>query len=69
MVQELFERGIKWPSMQKDCLNFVKGCITCQRVNIAKKGYHPMRAIHASLPGEHLAMDLAVGLEPSNEDD
>ena len=28
-----------------------------------------MRAIHATMPGEHLAIDLAVGLEPSNRDD
>ena len=24
-----------------------------------RKGYHPLKAIHATLPGEHLAMDLA----------
>jgi hypothetical protein len=28
-------------------------------MNIARKGYHPMKAVHAWLPGEHIAFDLA----------
>ena len=35
-------------------------------MNIAKKGYHPMKAILAHLPGEHFAMNL-VGLFPSSD--
>ena len=69
MIHKFYEYGIKWNNMQKDCSEYVKARITCQRVNIAKKGYHPLRAIHATLPGEHLAIDLAVGLEPSNRND
>jgi transposase InsO family protein len=38
-------------------------------VNIAKRGYRPMRAVRATMTGEHLAIDLAVGLKPSNRND
>lgn len=31
----------------------------CQYFNIARKGYHPLKPIHARLPGEHIAIDLA----------
>jgi hypothetical protein len=59
MVKAIHEEGATWPNLTDECLAFVKKCGECQRVNITRKGYHPMRAIHARLPGEHIAMDLA----------
>jgi hypothetical protein len=59
MVKQIHSLGKTWPLMAKDCLEFIQRCQECQRVNIARKGYHPMVAIHAQLPGEHMAMDLA----------
>jgi len=59
MVKQIHSLNKTWPNLAKDCLEFVQRCPECQRVNIARKGYHPMSAIHAQLPGEHMAVDLA----------
>lgn len=59
MVNALHLQGVTWPKLKDACLLHIKQCPACQHYNIAKKGYHPLKAIHATLPGEHLAMDLA----------
>ena len=45
--------------MHRDAVKTVQTCIECQKHNISKKGYHPLRPIHAYLPGDHWAIDLA----------
>ena len=67
MVRSIHDEGKTWPNLAKDCVDFIKRCVECQRFNIARKGYHPMKAIHAHLPGEHIAIDLA-GPFPESED-
>jgi hypothetical protein len=59
MVNHIHALNKTWPQLAKDCLEYVQRCTECQRVNIARKGYHPLSAIHAQLPGEHMAIDLA----------
>lgn len=59
MVKAIHERGHTWPKLREDCLAWVSKCGPCQHFNIARKGYHPLKAIHARLPGEHVAIDLA----------
>jgi len=66
MVNHIHSSNKTWPNLAKDCLEYVQRCQECQRVNIARKGYHPLSAIHAQLPGEHMAIDLAG---PFPEDD
>jgi hypothetical protein len=34
-----------WPNLKQDSLVFVGKCDTCQRFNIAKRGYHPLYPI------------------------
>jgi transposase InsO family protein len=58
MVKHIHSLQKTWPHLAKDCLEYVQRCQECQRVNIARKGYHPLSAIHAQLPGEHMAVDL-----------
>ncbi|KAF8923600.1 hypothetical protein BGZ47_004631, partial [Haplosporangium gracile] len=58
MVKHIHSLQKTWPNLAKDCLEYVQRCQECQRVNIARKGYHPLTAIHAQLPGEHMAVDL-----------
>jgi len=41
MIQDLHERGIKWNNMQKDCCDYVKSCITCQKGQHCQKGLSP----------------------------
>ncbi|HYT43837.1 MAG TPA: RNase H-like domain-containing protein, partial [Methylomirabilota bacterium] len=59
MVKTIQSNGMYWPYMLNDAVDFVKTCTECQRHNIVKKGYHPLRPIHAYLPGDHWAIDLA----------
>ncbi|KAK3819136.1 MAG: hypothetical protein JOS17DRAFT_778170 [Linnemannia elongata] len=59
MVDKIHAQDKTWPFMVKDCLEHVKKCPECQRINITRKGYHPLKAIHAHLPGEHMTVDLA----------
>jgi transposase InsO family protein len=60
MVKEIHNRGQTWPKLKEACLKWVSQCGPCQHFNIARKGYHPLKAIHARLPGEHVAIDLAT---------
>ena len=59
MVTALHLKGITWPKLKEECLQYIRQCTACQHYNIAQKGYHPLQAVHATLPGEHIAIDLA----------
>jgi hypothetical protein len=58
MVAAILEQGHFWLTLKKDALELLKSCITCQRYNIAKMGFHPLKTISAALPLDHLAIDL-----------
>jgi len=58
MVKAIHE-GNTWPNLQKDCLDLVAKCVHCEHFNIAKHGYHPLCTIHARMPEDHMAIDLA----------
>ncbi len=60
MATAILAKGVVWPKLREDCLHFVGRCGPCQHFNIARKGYHPLKAIHAELPGEHVSVDLAT---------
>jgi hypothetical protein len=66
MVDAIHEEGKTWPNLRQDCLDVVAKCVSCQRFNIAKRGYHPLRTIHARMPGDHVAIDLAGPFVESN---
>ncbi|KAJ8651197.1 hypothetical protein O0I10_013357, partial [Lichtheimia ornata] len=51
--------------MHQDAVETAKKCKECQMFNIAKKGYHPLRPIHAFLPADHWAIDLAGPFRPT----
>ena len=59
MVDAIHRQGFEWPKLKEMCLAWVSQCSACQHFNIARKGYNPLTAIHAELPFEHIAMDLA----------
>lgn len=59
MVNAIHERKLTWPYMRDECLEYVRKCVACQRFNIAKRGYHPLKTIHARMPMDHVAIDLA----------
>jgi transposase InsO family protein len=59
ITKALHSDGIHWNSMQKDAIEIVRKCTECQKYNIVRHGYHPLRPIHAYLPGDQWAIDLA----------
>ncbi|KAJ8651374.1 hypothetical protein O0I10_013106 [Lichtheimia ornata] len=66
MVKDIHHnQGYHWTNILHDAVDYVKKCQTCQRNNISKRGYHPLRPIYAYLPGDHWAMDLAGEFEES----
>ncbi|SAL97842.1 hypothetical protein [Absidia glauca] len=66
IVKTIHNNGIHWTNMKEQALELVKSCAQCQRFNIVKTGYNPHRPIHAMLPGDHWAIDLAGPL-PTTE--
>lgn len=63
MVEAIHRRRFEWPKLKKSCLDQVSSCPQCQHYIIARKGYHPLQAIHATLPGEHISIDGYVYYE------
>lgn len=59
ITKYLHSDGIHWNSMQKEAVDLVRKCNECQMHNIVKHGYHPLRPIHAYIPGDQWAIDLA----------
>ncbi len=43
----------------------IADCAPCQRYNIGKKGFHPLQTNTASLPWDHIAVDLVTPLPVS----
>jgi transposase InsO family protein len=68
MVNAIHGENKSWPNLLQSCVEFIKKCRECQRMNIARKGYHPMKAVHARLPGEHIAFDLAGPFTESGDE-
>ncbi|CDH61355.1 hypothetical protein RO3G_00241 [Lichtheimia corymbifera JMRC:FSU:9682] len=66
MVDYLHSNGLTWDNMHREAQGIVHSCDKCQRYNIGKVGYHPLRPIHAYLPGDHWAIDLAGPFDTSN---
>ena len=58
MHRSLVAQGFNWPGMLEHCKMKVKSCVSCQRYNIYQHGFHPLKSITASLPMDHVAVDL-----------
>jgi len=67
MVRAIHGENMTWPNMREDCVNHVARCVSCQRFNIAKRGYHPLKTIHARMPMDHVAIDLAGSFVESEQ--
>lgn len=59
LFKQVWSQGYYWPSLLKDCKRVTAQCQTCQQFNIVRQGFHPLNPIHAELPFDHLAIDLA----------
>lgn len=58
IVSDLHSEGIHWSNMKRDAQNIVSQCLPCQKINIGKHGYHPLRHVTSNAPGDHWAIDL-----------
>lgn len=59
IVKTLHNDGIHWPNLAVDAVELVKSCGSCQKHNITKRGYQPLRPIYSYIPGDHWSIDLA----------
>ncbi|KAG1121361.1 hypothetical protein G6F42_012503 [Rhizopus arrhizus] len=59
IVKSLHNDGLHWPNLAVDAVELVKGCTSCQKHNITKRGFQPLRPIYSYIPGDHWAIDLA----------
>ncbi|KAG1448544.1 hypothetical protein G6F56_008912 [Rhizopus delemar] len=66
MVKRLHQEGIHWPKLIDSCVKYVRNCRDCQRHNIQKRGYQPLRPIYSYLPGDHYAIDLGGPITTSS---
>jgi transposase InsO family protein len=57
--------GLTWPNIRADAQNCVSSCLPCQRYNIGKHGFHPLKNLKASLPFDHICIDVKNMVESS----
>ena len=58
MVQALKRKGIYWNKLQNQANDLVQACVQCQRHNVTRKGYNPLRPVTAPMPGDSWGVDL-----------
>ncbi|KAG2203804.1 hypothetical protein INT47_012737 [Mucor saturninus] len=59
IVHALKRKGIYWTKLKEQASELIQSCIQCQRHNITRKGYNPLRSVSATLPGDSWDIDLA----------
>ena len=59
IVAHIERAGYWWPHMRDDIQAAISECHECSRYNVVRSGFHPARAVSASLPGHHYQIDLA----------
>jgi transposase InsO family protein len=59
MVDKLRSLGWAWSTALREAATVVQDCVVCQAHQIQRKGFHPLTSITASLPMDHVAIDLA----------
>jgi hypothetical protein len=55
---QVWNDGFWWPDIRKDIKRLINNCEECQRVNVIREGYHPLKSIVAEFPWDHIAIDL-----------
>jgi len=66
IFRTLSRNKVWWPNMMKDIANNIKQCRPCQEYTIYAKGFHPPKSINASLPWDHIMIDLMQMIESSD---
>jgi len=50
--------GYTWKGIRDDCQLEVSKCLMCQRFNVGRHGYHPLKNLKALMPFDHVSIDL-----------
>lgn len=58
VYRNIIAQGYWWPHLTDQIKQQIQACIPCQQYNVSKHGFHPMTFPHASLPWDHIVMDL-----------
>lgn len=61
IVKKLHADGFHWSRLMNDAIEFIRQCDQCQKHNIVRRGYSPLKSIYAYVPGDHWAIDLGQG--------
>jgi hypothetical protein len=67
IIKYIHNNGMHWKYLDKQALKISQKCVQCQKFNIQKTGYNPHRPVHAKLPGDHWAIDLAGPLPQTEQ--
>lgn len=67
MYQTIWNQGYWWPDLRTDLDRLLQNCDQCQRHNVAKEGWHPLQAIIAEMPMDHIGMDLITPLPETSD--
>ena len=67
IFMQLWHNGFWWPHIRDEIRTETNHCVPCQRVNIQRQGYHPLKSINAAQPMDHVQVDLIVGIPKSTE--
>ncbi|CEP12319.1 hypothetical protein [Parasitella parasitica] len=59
IVKAIHNDGLHRPNLLTDAVEMVKSCIQCQKHNITKRGYNPLRPIYSYILGDDWSIDLA----------
>lgn len=62
LFMKLWNDGYWWKNIRKEISEVISECMPCQRYNTAKRGFHPLKAVSADLPWDHIAIDLVTPL-------
>ena len=62
VCMKVWNDGYWWREIRRVIANALSECTPCQRYNIQKKGFHPLKEITAELPWDHIAIDLVTPL-------
>lgn len=58
MAKAIQNDGFSWSGIKDECQREVLKCMPCQRYNIGRHGYHPLKNLKALMPFDHVTIDL-----------
>ncbi|CEP18928.1 hypothetical protein [Parasitella parasitica] len=59
IVKSIHNDGLHWPNLLADAVEMAKSCNQCEKHNITKRGYNPLRPTYSYITGDHWSIDLA----------